>query len=659
MIGATKKYIIQIFTTALFLTYLANSSFAQLDINYYLNKSRQNIIDGEYVEAIKRLNEVIKVRPDQHIAWYLRGISKLQLGDSFGAESDFSTTIKLVPAFSEAYYYRGVTEIDKHNYQKALKDIDASIALNPQSPDYYTGRGYIKLIMKDTIGALSDMDSALIIDSKNYRAYFNRSLVKTFQKKYDEAIADCNKAIKINPYLLDVRVERGRIKSLNNDFDGAMEDLQYVLKKDSLNVLAYYLEAIIFHQKKDSEKAMVCYDKAISINPMNALCFFNRAVLKSELKLYDEALDDYSEVIKINPQNILTYYNRGIVMILKKDFAGAVQDFSKAIELYPELTEAYMNRSSARMSLGDQLGAYEDKSKADFLMKKSTDSNYKTDSLTKEKLMEFKSDFSSIDFETGKIQYKDYQISTFPIYSLVLKSDKDIYTNSLSKITFQFAIEQLNDNCKIGLHVELNNSLAFFTNDTIEKGLKLLDSLIKSDSTNCDYYIWKSILYTTSMNYNNAIDEIDKAIKICPSNHLLFFIKGNLLYQIGELINSSNNQNMLLLATDKPNQSAKNINDDYFEKAILSYTISTLLNPKFSYAYFNKAFAEGMINNISGALSDYSECLAIDNNFAEAYYNRGLILIYLKDFKNGCNDISKAGELGIKEAYRVLYKYCN
>lgn len=652
-----KISIFKLFVFIQFLTVLSDSSYAQLDINYYLNKSRQNIIDGDFVEAIRRLNEVIKVRPDQHIAWYYRGISKLQLGDSFGAESDFSATIKIVPAFSEAYYYRGVTEIDRHNYPKALKDIDASIALNPQNPDYYTGRGYIKLMMTDTIGALNDMDSALIIDSKNFKAYFNRSLVKTFQKKYEEAIANCNKAIKIKPYSLEVRLERGRIKSLNDDFDGAMEDLQYVLKKDSLNVLAYYLQAIIFHQKKDYEKAMFCYDKAISINPMNALCFFNRAVLKSELKLYDEALDDYSEVIKINPQNILTYYNRGIVMILKKDFAGAVQDFSKAIELYPELAEAYMNLSSAKMSLGDQMGAFEDKNKADFFMKKTSDSTHTTSSISKEKLMEFKSDFSSIDFETGKIQYKDYQISTFPVYSLVLKTTKDI--SIISKITFQLPIEQLNEKCKIGLQAELSNTFEFLANDSIEKYLGILDSLIKSDSNNCDNYIWKSILYAQSQNYNNAIDEIDKAIKICPSNHLLFFIKGNLLFQIGELINSSNNQNMLLLTADRPNSTDKNKNNDYYEKAIQSYMISTLLNPGFSYAFFNKAYTEGMINNISGALNDYSACLRIDNNFAEAYYNRGLILIYLKDSKNGCNNISKAGELGIKEAYRVLYKYCN
>ena len=42
----------------------------------------------------------------------------------------------------------------------------------------------------------------------------------------------------------------------------------------------------------------------------------------------------------------------------------------------------------------------------------------------------------------------------------------------------------------------------------------------------------------------------------------------------------------------------------------------------------------------------------------EAYYNRGLVLIFLKDREKGCIDLSRAGELGVAEAYRVISKYC-
>ena len=43
---------------------------------------------------------------------------------------------------------------------------------------------------------------------------------------------------------------------------------------------------------------------------------------------------------------------------------------------------------------------------------------------------------------------------------------------------------------------------------------------------------------------------------------------------------------------------------------------------------------------------------------ADAYFNRGLVLIYLKDKEKGCIDLSTAGELGVADAYGVIGRYC-
>ena len=57
------------------------------------------------------------------------------------------------------------------------------------------------------------------------------------------------------------------------------------------------------------------------------------------------------------------------------------------------------------------------------------------------------------------------------------------------------------------------------------------------------------------------------------------------------------------------------------------------------------------------AADDYTKAIELNPFFAEAYYNRGLLQIYMKDTRKGCLDISKAGELGIAEAYEVLKSY--
>ena len=57
------------------------------------------------------------------------------------------------------------------------------------------------------------------------------------------------------------------------------------------------------------------------------------------------------------------------------------------------------------------------------------------------------------------------------------------------------------------------------------------------------------------------------------------------------------------------------------------------------------------------AYEDYTRAIELNPQFAEAYYNRGLVQIFMKDTRKGCLDISKAGELGIRQAYEVLRQH--
>ena len=80
--------------------------------------------------------------------------------------------------------------------------------------------------------------------------------------------------------------------------------------------------------------------------------------------------------------------------------------------------------------------------------------------------------------------------------------------------------------------------------------------------------------------------------------------------------------------------------------------------PAFPYIYFNLGNLYCLSQDLPESINQYSKALDLYPALAEAYYNRGLVLIYLKDKEKGCIDLSKAGELGIKDAYSVIKKYC-
>ena len=49
--------------------------------------------------------------------------------------------------------------------------------------------------------------------------------------------------------------------------------------------------------------------------------------------------------------------------------------------------------------------------------------------------------------------------------------------------------------------------------------------------------------------------------------------------------------------------------------------------------------------------------LELDPNLAEAYYNRGLTHIFLGNNRQGVQDLSKAGELGLYSAYNIIKRF--
>lgn len=78
------------------------------------------------------------------------------------------------------------------------------------------------------------------------------------------------------------------------------------------------------------------------------------------------------------------------------------------------------------------------------------------------------------------------------------------------------------------------------------------------------------------------------------------------------------------------------------------------LSPDFVYAYYNRAEIRFRQQDYRSAILDYNEALRKDKEFAEAYYNRGLCRFYIKDYDRALEDMRKAGELGIVEAYSII-----
>ena len=80
--------------------------------------------------------------------------------------------------------------------------------------------------------------------------------------------------------------------------------------------------------------------------------------------------------------------------------------------------------------------------------------------------------------------------------------------------------------------------------------------------------------------------------------------------------------------------------------------------PDMPYAYYNLGNLYCLSSEHISSIENYTKAIELYPYMGDAYFNRGLVLIYLKDKEKGCIDLSRAGELGVQDAYGVIKKYC-
>lgn len=644
---------------------------AQINTDRVMAIGQNALYFQDYVLAIQYFNQVITVKPYLAEPYFYRAIAKIQLEDYMGAEADCTSALALNPFMPGAYYARGFARVKLNDLTGAESDLAKSLEYNPDNPDLLRIRIWVYELEKKYDKALIDID-ALVKKNGKEDSQLAMDKGQVLLEKGDTlgAMQSFTTAIDADSTKSYAWSARATLKLQMHDNVGALYDLNKAIALKSTYAGDYINRGLLDYWNKNFRGAFADYDKAIELDGQSLIAHFNRGMLRSEVGDLNNAILDFNKVIELDPENYDAYYQRAILDSETGDLSQAIKDYTKIIERYPNFAPAYWGRSHVKQLLRDAKGAYLDQVTAQNLEKKRPETTKKEDVDTSAKMAKAAKPaeakaaiFNDMLARTGKssdntsqqgeirgaIQNINIDIANEPNFVISFYSKE----NQLKRLNYYYeGLDLYNKKNGLSAPLKITNTDIALTSDMAQThftAIKTLNDRIKANPSDADSYFMRGVNYVTVQDYANALDDFTKAINLRPDFMLAYFCRANTLYKLLDFKMNNPDAN-----AQKNDIALEKLYKHDFDVILNDYNKAIELAPDFAFARFNEGNLLGQEKDFQSAIDSYTEAIKAQPDFAEAYFNRGLAYLYINDTKRGLADLSKAGELGIYQAYNVM-----
>ena len=645
--------------------------WAQYDKDAFYYRGRRALADGKYAQAIENFNILTQLDTADYWTFFFRGIAKYNLGDIRGARQDFDRSVHINPVFTSGYHYRGITESRYGNYDQALADLQHAIDLRPGEIGLYFSRGVTYFLSQQFESAVKDFDKYIRKEPKDPSAYLNRGASFLFLGDTLKAVADYNKAIRLDRFDPEGYVRRGRVYASQKKYDLAIDDMDKAIELDTANTFAYFNRAIMYYEQEKYREAMTDLNRVLQDEPGNALTLYNRGLINAQLGAFEDALDDMDRVLNINPENVLAYFNRASIFIEMGLYKNALEDYDKAIELYPDFAKAYMNRAYVKNLLGDLKSSKKDYETAqqkvrEYREKNVSDMGSFADTTKKySSLISLDADFAKKDFNDELLQHRDIDIRLRPLYKFVVTGQKDDTNYALNRGYENSLITRFKAVLPVG--VDVKNEPVHMSDETmaaVEAAAYAGGDATAEMLFLRALYEYEGKQFNSSLNYYGQASEKAQEAEDVSRMYEVFYRmnRGALRAEMIEFI-ASIESNVQVLSMDDAGTTRARVKDqvtrsyDYTD-AVEDMKAAAEIVKDMPYVYYNLGNLYCLSSEHINSIENYTKAIELYPYMGDAYFNRGLVLIYLKDKEKGCIDLSRAGELGVQDAYGVIKKYC-
>ena len=419
---------------------------------------------------------------------------------------------------------------------------------------------------------------------------------------------------------------------------------------------------MVYYRKHNLQAALADFDRVLELDPTSSVTYFNRALVRTETGDYNRALEDYDQVAAYSPGNVIVYYNRAGLRFRLGELQGALEDYDRAIELYPDFANAYLGRASVKYLLRDSEGAERDRSVAErkiaeyrARLEGESEVSFADTSRQFDKLLSFDTQLSDGPVRNTAMGTKE-RITLRPSYGFTLRSDAEPGRGLIlhpGEAEAEEFIASLGDASVVfGCEGSDMAAAALVRKD------EAVSADIAANGSRWQAYFMRGMTQALLKQYTNAVGALSTAITLSPRNPFLYIARSAVQAEMTDFISSMDNGYSRISPESDRSARMRDAARTYdYDEAISDLNKAAKLNPNLPCIYYNRGNLFALSGRFPEAFEEYSHAIALDPGLAEAYFNRGLVQIYMKDTRKGLLDISKAGELGIGEAYDLLRLY--
>jgi len=165
-------------------------------------------------------------------------------------------------------------------------------------------------------------------------------------------------------------------------------------------------------------------------------------------------------------------------------------------------------------------------------------------------------------------------------------------------------------------------------------------------------------------NYEKAIEIYDQKLSTKPKDSKALYNRGRAYAELGDFENAEQSLIKALELDSRNIQILMSLSNMYQKqknhtKALMYADQAVELPGAPAMAYFLKGRALHQLGNTQEALKDYSTAIKLDDQFARAFYYRGMLKIATNKKRSGCEDLKTAQRLNFELAKSAIEKHCS